>query len=46
MGSVPKKTNVVVATDPDTRSGAAAKARQDGVPVVTEAAIARLYLME
>lgn len=41
-GGVTKKTKLVVAADPDSQSGKAAKARQYGVPVVTEAAFARL----
>lgn len=41
-GSVTKQTALVVAADPDSQSGKAAKARSYGVPVVTEAAFARL----
>jgi DNA polymerase-3 subunit epsilon len=41
-GGVTRKTKVVVAADPDSQSGKAAKARQYGVPVVTEAAFVRL----
>jgi len=41
-GSVTKDTRVVVAADPDSASGKAAKARAYGVPVITEAAFARL----
>ena len=41
-GGITKKTKLVVAADPDSQSGKAAKARSYGVPVVTEAAFARL----
>jgi len=41
-GSVTKDTRVVVAADPDSASGKAAKARSCGIPVITEAAFARL----
>ena len=41
-GGVTKGTRLVVAADPDSQSGKAAKARRYGVPVVTEAAFARL----
>ncbi len=41
-GGVTKKTKVVVAADPDSLSGKAAKARSYGIPVITEAAFARL----
>ena len=41
-GGITKKTKVVVAADPDSQSGKAAKARSYGVPVITEAAFARL----
>lgn len=41
-GGVTKKTKLVVAADPDSLSGKAAKARGYGIPVVTEAAFARL----
>lgn len=41
-GGVNKKTRIVVAADPDSQSGKAAKARAYGIPVVTEAAFARL----
>ena len=41
-GGVSKRTKVVVAADPDSQSGKAAKARSYGIPVVTEAAFARL----
>lgn len=41
-GGVSRKTKVVVAADPDSQSRKAAKARSYGVPVITEAAFARL----
>lgn len=41
-GGVNKQTRLVVAADPDSLSGKAAKARDYGIPVVTEAAFARL----
>ena len=41
-GGITKKTKVLVAADPDSQSGKAAKARSYGVPVITEAAFARL----
>lgn len=41
-GGVTRKTKVVVAADPDSQSGKAAKARSLGIPVITEAAFARL----
>ena len=41
-GGVNKGTRVVVAADPDSQSGKAAKARSYGIPVITEAAFARL----
>lgn len=37
-GAVTKVTRVVVAADPDSLSGKAAKAREYGVPIITEAA--------
>ena len=37
-GGVTRKTRVVVAADPNSLSGKAAKARAYGVPVITEAA--------
>ena len=37
-----KKTKVVVAADPNSLSGKAAKARGYGVPILTEAAFERL----
>lgn len=41
-GGVNKSTRIVVAADPDSQSGKAAKARSYRIPVVTEAAFARL----
>ena len=41
-GGVSKSTKLVVAADPDSQSGKAAKARGYGIPVVTEAAFARM----
>jgi DNA polymerase-3 subunit epsilon len=41
-GGVNKSTRVVVAADPDSMSGKAAKARSYGIPVITEAAFARM----
>lgn len=41
-GGVSKRTKVVVAADPDSLSGKAGKAREYGVPVVTEAAFERM----
>jgi len=41
-GGVNKNTRLVVAADPDSQSGKAAKARSYGIPVVTEAAFARM----
>ena len=41
-GSVTKKTKLVVAADPNSQSGKAAKARSYGVPIITEEAFARL----
>lgn len=41
-GGITKRTKVVVAADPDSQSGKAAKARSYGIPVITEAAFARL----
>jgi DNA polymerase-3 subunit epsilon len=39
---VTKKTRVLVAADPDSLSGKARKARDYGIPIVTEAAFGRL----
>ena len=41
-GGVTTLTKLVIAADPDSQSGKAAKARSYGIPVVTEAAFARL----
>jgi DNA polymerase-3 subunit epsilon len=41
-GGLTKKTRLLVAADPDSQSGKAAKARSYGVPVVTEEAFIRL----
>lgn len=41
-GGVNKGTKLVVAADPDSQSGKAAKARSYGIPVITEAAFARM----
>ena len=41
-GGVNKGTRLVVAADPDSQSGKAAKARGYGIPVITEAAFARM----
>lgn len=42
-GGVTKSTKLLVAADPDSMSGKAAKARQYGIPVVGEVAFARLF---
>lgn len=41
-GGITKKTKVLVAADPDSQSGKAAKARSYDIPIITEAAFARL----
>jgi len=41
-GGVNKNTRLVVAADPDSQSGKAAKARSYGIPVITEGAFARM----
>lgn len=41
-GAVTKKVKLVVAADPDSQSGKARKARDYAIPVVTEAAFARM----
>lgn len=41
-GGVTKKTALVVAADPNSQSGKAAKARGYGIPIITEDAFARL----
>lgn len=46
VGTVTKTTRVVVAADPNSMSGKAAKARSYGIPVVTEAAFERLLLAQ
>jgi len=42
-GGVTKKTRVVVASDPDSLSGKAEKARAYGVPIITESAFERIF---
>ncbi|MCG7320454.1 exonuclease domain-containing protein [Arsenicicoccus bolidensis] len=42
-GGVTKKTKVVVASDPNSLSGKAVKARSYGVPIVTEASFERMF---
>jgi DNA polymerase-3 subunit epsilon len=42
VGGLTRKTRVLVAADPDSQSGKAAKAREYGVPIVTEQMLARL----
>jgi DNA polymerase-3 subunit epsilon len=42
-GGVTKSTRLLVAADPDSQSGKAAKARQYGVPVVSEAAFEKIF---
>jgi DNA polymerase-3 subunit epsilon len=46
VGTVTKSTRVVVASDPNSMSGKAAKARQYGIPIITEAAFERLLLAQ
>jgi DNA polymerase III subunit epsilon len=41
-GGVTKRTRLLVAADPDSLSGKAGKARQYGIPIVTEVAFAKL----
>jgi DNA polymerase-3 subunit epsilon len=41
-GGITKKTALVVAADPNSQSGKAAKARSYGIPIITEDAFARL----
>jgi DNA polymerase-3 subunit epsilon len=43
VGGLTKKTRLLVAADPDSQSGKAAKARTYGVPIVTEEMLARLF---
>jgi DNA polymerase-3 subunit epsilon len=42
VGGLTKRTRLLVAADPDSLSGKAAKARAYGVPIVTEETLARL----
>ena len=42
VGGINTRTKLVVAADPDSLSGKAGKARDYGIPVVTEAAFARM----
>jgi DNA polymerase III subunit epsilon len=42
VGGLTKRTRLLVAADPDSQSGKAAKARAYGVPIVTEEMLARL----
>jgi DNA polymerase-3 subunit epsilon len=42
-GGVTKSTRVVVAADPDSLSGKAAKARAYGIPLVSEGAFERMF---
>jgi DNA polymerase-3 subunit epsilon len=44
VGGLTKRTKLLVAADPDSQSGKAAKARDYGVPAVTESAFMRLLL--
>jgi DNA polymerase-3 subunit epsilon len=46
VGTVTKSTRVVVAADPNSLSGKAAKARSYGIPIITEAAFERLLLAQ
>ena len=41
-GGITKKTKLVVASDPNSQSGKAAKARAYGIPIITEEAFARM----
>lgn len=41
-GTITKKTALVVAADPNSQSGKAAKARSYGIPIITEEAFARM----
>lgn len=43
-GTVTKATRVVVAADPDSQSGKAQRAREYGVPIVTEAAFEAMFV--
>ena len=42
-GGISKSTRLLVAADPDSQSGKAAKARQYGIPVVSEAAFEKMF---
>jgi DNA polymerase-3 subunit epsilon len=42
VGGLTKKTKVLIAADPDSQSGKAAKARKYGVPIINEGALERL----
>lgn len=42
-GGISKSTRLLVAADPDSQSGKAAKARQYGIPVVGEASFERIF---
>lgn len=42
-GGVTKSTRLLVAADPDSKSGKAAKARQYGIPVVGEATFEKIF---
>jgi DNA polymerase-3 subunit epsilon len=44
--TVTKATRVVVAADPNSRSGKASKARSYGIPIITEEAFERLLLAQ
>lgn len=46
LGTVTKSTRVVVAADPNSPSGKAAKARSYGIPILTEAAFERLLIAQ
>lgn len=45
-GTVTKATRVVIAADPNSLSGKAAKARSLGIPIITEDAFERLLLAQ
>lgn len=42
-GGISKATRVVVAADPDSLSSKAAKARQYGIPIISETAFGRMF---
>ncbi|GAY16236.1 exonuclease domain-containing protein [Mycobacterium sp. shizuoka-1] len=46
VGSLTRRTRVLVAADPDSASGKAKKAREYGIPIITEVALARLLGIE